>query len=73
MSVALKSNFDDDLSRYMAVIGQQARSAAASLVSASSQQKNSALAAIADVLDSQRQFILQEHEKDLNLGEGTLS
>jgi len=73
MSVALKSNFDDDLSRYMAVIGQQARSAAASLVSASSQQKNSALAAIADVLDSQRQFILQENEKDLNLGEGTLS
>jgi len=68
MSVVLPNEFNADLKQYMADMGQNARKAAAQLAYASSGQKNSALLAIAEVLDQRRDFILQENQKDLAAG-----
>ena len=66
MSAALKDNQAADLSRYMSALGQAARTAAGELAYAEPQQKNQALLAIAEVLDQQREFILQENARDLD-------
>ncbi len=65
MSVALHDELGTDLNQYMSELGRSARSAAAVLAHAKPQQKNQALLCIAEVLDQQRDLILQENKKDL--------
>ncbi|MCP4876940.1 MAG: glutamate-5-semialdehyde dehydrogenase [Gammaproteobacteria bacterium] len=65
MSVALHDELGTDLNQYMSELGRSARSAAAVLAHAKPQQKNQALLCIAEVLDQQRDLILQENRKDL--------
>ena len=65
MSAALHNEFSPDLSQYVTDLGRCARAAAAELAHAQPQTKNSALLAIAVVLDQQRDLILQANKKDL--------
>jgi glutamate-5-semialdehyde dehydrogenase len=65
MSAALHNEFSTDLSQYVTDLGRSARTAAAELAHAQPQTKNSALLAIAVVLDQQRDLILQANKKDL--------
>ena len=65
MSAALHNEFSTDLSQYVTDLGRCARAAAAELAHAQPQTKNSALLAIAVVLDQQRDLILQANKKDL--------
>ena len=58
-----------DLSAYMTQLGMQARQASRVLASATTQQKNKALLAIADDLQNQRQNLITENAKDLEAGQ----
>lgn len=57
-----------DVKKYMLAVGQAARSAASVISCVSSKQKNLALLATADALDSHREMLIQENKKDLERG-----
>jgi len=57
-----------DINQYMTQLGVQARKAARELVKATTNQKNSALLAIADAIDSSKPTLLAENVKDLEAG-----
>ena len=57
-----------DIASYMHTLGQQARSASRRLASATTAEKNNALYAIADDLQTQREVLMQENKKDLEAG-----
>jgi len=57
-----------DIKQYMTQVGQQARQASRALARASSNQKNKALLAIADLLESSMVRLIAENDKDLQAG-----
>ncbi len=57
-----------DIKQYMTETGQRARQASRALVKASSNKKNSALLAIADLLESSMTILIEENNKDLKAG-----
>jgi len=57
-----------DIKNYMTELGQRARKASRVLARADSNKKNSALLAIADLLESSMVTLLQENNKDLAAG-----
>ena len=57
-----------DITTYMHELGQQARAASRRLACATTGEKNSALNAIADDLDAQRNTLMEENRKDLVAG-----
>ena len=60
-----------DVNAYMAELGQAARNAAAEMAVASTDQKNRALLATADVLDVRRDGLITENQKDLQAAEAS--
>lgn len=60
-----------DVNAYMAELGQAARNAAAEMAVASTDQKNRALLATADVLDERRDALITENQKDLQAAEAS--
>lgn len=65
MSAALHKETDTDLSQYMQDLGSGARAAAAELAYAQPKTKNMALLKIAEVVDQQRDVIMQANMRDL--------
>ncbi len=65
MSAALDNEISTDLSQYMEDLGRGSRDAAAELAYAQPQTKNLALLKIAEVVDQQRDVIMQANRKDL--------
>jgi glutamate-5-semialdehyde dehydrogenase len=57
-----------DIAAYMNELGQKARSASRRLASATTGEKNNALNAIADDLAGQRDLLMHENRKDLEVG-----
>ena len=57
-----------DIKQYMTQLGQQARQASRVLARADSNKKNAALLAIADLLESSMEVLLDENNKDLTAG-----
>jgi len=57
-----------DIKQYMSELGQRARQASRALARANSNQKNTALLAIADLLQSSMQTLITENNKDLEAG-----
>ncbi|NPA72511.1 MAG: glutamate-5-semialdehyde dehydrogenase, partial [Gammaproteobacteria bacterium] len=57
-----------DIKQYMSELGQQARAASRALVKASTQDKNNALMAMAEALESSAEFLKSENAKDLANG-----
>jgi glutamate-5-semialdehyde dehydrogenase len=57
-----------DIKQYMTQLGQQARQASRALAKANSNQKNSALLAIAQLLESSMDTLIAENGKDLKAG-----
>ena len=57
-----------DVNAYMQQLGAQARKASRVLAAATTAQKNSALNAIADDLDHNRNTLIAENLKDLDAG-----
>lgn len=57
-----------DIKQYMTQVGQQARQASRTLAKADSNEKNSALLAIADLLESSMATLITENNKDLDAG-----
>lgn len=57
-----------DIKQYMTQVGRQARQASRTLAKADSNKKNSALLAIADLLESSMATLLTENNKDLDAG-----
>jgi glutamate-5-semialdehyde dehydrogenase len=57
-----------DVEAYMQSLGQQARSASRILASASTAVKNQALDAMADDLNANREWLIEENRKDLEAG-----
>jgi len=57
-----------DIYAYMKGLGEQARAASRRLAAATTAQKNQALEAIADALDSDREGLLAENRKDMQAG-----
>ncbi|MCU7798734.1 MAG: glutamate-5-semialdehyde dehydrogenase [gamma proteobacterium symbiont of Lucinoma myriamae] len=57
-----------DIKQYMTEVGQRARQASRALVKASSNKKNSALLAIADLLESSMTSLIDANDKDLKAG-----
>ncbi|RLJ19018.1 glutamate-5-semialdehyde dehydrogenase [bacterium endosymbiont of Escarpia laminata] len=57
-----------DIAAYMAGLGAKARTASRRLASATTGEKNAALNAIADDLDSNRAILMAENKKDLQAG-----
>ncbi len=68
MSVALPDEGNTDLAGYMGELGRRARVAAAQLAAVEPAQKNAALLAIAQALDTGRERIARENRKDLEAG-----
>lgn len=58
----------NDIKEYMLTVGRAARAAAAVISSVSTRQKNMALLATAEALDSHREMLIQENKKDLEKG-----
>lgn len=56
------------IKEYMTALGQQARAASRVLASASTGEKNTALLAMADAIEAQRETLLAENNKDLEAG-----
>ena len=54
-----------DLDEYMTLVGQQARAASYEIAKATTAQKNKALTAIADVIDKNRDTLLEANALDL--------
>ncbi len=57
-----------DITDYMQQLGRRARKAARVIAAASTEQKNAALLAIAEVIDSNRQAVLAENAVDMEKG-----
>jgi len=57
-----------DIQAYMTDLGKRARTASRALAAASTHAKNTALNAIADDLDNNRELLMQENAKDLDAG-----
>jgi glutamate-5-semialdehyde dehydrogenase len=57
-----------DIQQYMNDVGQRARAASRQAASASTQQKNAALVAIADALQAHRERILEANAQDVEAG-----
>ena len=57
-----------DIKAYMETLGKQARQAARTLVSASTEQKNHALLAMADMIVNSAEALKAENAKDLENG-----
>ncbi len=57
-----------DIKHYMIDVGQRARQASRALVKASSNKKNAALLAIADLLEVSMSSLIAENKKDLDAG-----
>lgn len=57
-----------NVSEYVTGLGKQARAAAQTMLSASTETKNSALIAIAEQLDEAREQIRAENQRDMELG-----
>lgn len=57
-----------DINAYMQQVGQQARQASRMIASANTQQKNTALLAMADAIDSQRDSLNSANQQDLDNG-----
>ncbi len=57
-----------DIKKYMNELGQQARAAARELNRANTGQKNTALLAIADAIESRSEELLAENKKDMDAG-----
>ncbi len=57
-----------DIKQYMTQLGVQARKASRELMRATTNQKNSALLAIADAIESSKSRLLSENQKDLDAG-----
>jgi len=57
-----------DIPAYMAAVGQRARAASRALARASTGEKNAALLAITDDLERNRERLMAENAKDLELG-----
>lgn len=57
-----------NVQEYMAGLGQNARAAAKVMATATTDQKNAALLAVADALDNQRSSILSANEQDMSAG-----
>jgi glutamate-5-semialdehyde dehydrogenase len=57
-----------DIENYMATLGSQARAASRDIAKATTAQKNAALLAIADAIDSQRPQLLAANAQDLTAG-----
>lgn len=57
-----------DINAYMQHVGQQARQASRMIASASTQQKNTALLAMADAIDNQRDTLNSANQQDLDNG-----
>lgn len=53
---------------YMTTLGQQARSAARAVAASSTEQRNAALLAIADEIDTQTAWLIEQNAKDLAAG-----
>lgn len=68
MAVNRQEDMGDDIHQYMQQLGQQARQAARALSAATTADKNNALNAIADDLDSSRDVLMAENRKDLTAG-----
>ena len=58
----------ENVSQYMNELGQNAREASVMIARADTGQKNQALLAIADRLDSARSRVLEANQKDLDAG-----
>ena len=69
MSAALDNEINTDLNQYMEDLGRGARAAAAELAHAQPQTKNLALLKIAEVVDQQRDVIMQANRRDLEAAE----
>ena len=69
MSAALHKEISTDLNQYMEDLGNGARAAAAELAYAQPQTKNMALLKIAEVVDQQRDVIMQANRRDLEAAE----
>ena len=57
-----------DIKQYMTQLGVQARKASRELMKATTNQKNNALLAIADTIESSKSRLLSENQKDLDAG-----
>ena len=57
-----------DIKQYMTQLGVQARKASRELMKATTNQKNHALLAIADTIESSKTMLLSENQKDLDAG-----
>ncbi len=57
-----------DIKQYMTQLGMQARKASRELIKATTNQKNSALLAIANTIESSKDTLLLENQKDLDAG-----
>jgi len=68
MSQSLATEQITDVDRYMADLGQRARAASRVLAAATTKEKNAALHAIADNLDSERDALVAANQKDLEAG-----
>ena len=62
------SNQIQDIASYMQEVGSRARAASRILAAASTAEKNSALLAIADDIDQNRETLIQENSKDMQAG-----
>ena len=58
----------NDIQAYMQETGRKARAAARVLAAATTAQKNTALEAVADILDASRETLAEENRKDLEAG-----
>jgi len=57
-----------DIKQYMTQLGTQARKASRELLKATTNQKNNALLAIADTIESSKTTLLSENQRDLDAG-----
>ena len=57
-----------DIENYMLQLGRQAREASRQIAKASTAQKNAALLAVAEAIDSSREPLMQANEQDMRAG-----
>ncbi|MBT5718926.1 MAG: gamma-glutamyl-phosphate reductase, partial [Gammaproteobacteria bacterium] len=59
-----------DIENYMLKLGRQAREASRQIAKASTAQKNAALLAVAEAIDSSREQLMLANEQDMQAGRG---
>ena len=59
-----------DIENYMLQLGRQAREASRQIAKASTAQKNAALLAVAEAVDSSREQLMLANEQDMQAGRG---